>query len=286
MASIAVISDIHGNLPALEAVLADLRDQSVDEVLVGGDLVGRGPQGSEVVRRIRDAGWRGVRGNHEDYLLDFRCGRVPTEWLELDEWAASRFMADQLEPDDERFIKALPLAIHATTAPELCLVHGSPRSNNEGLGPWTPDKQLRAHLARVTGRILVCGHTHRPLLRPFEEGTVVNVGAVGLPFNGDPRAQYAILRKRSGSWEVELRRVEYDRDALLAVYESSGFLSRGGVTATLLRIELDEATPYLVPFIRWARARGLSVEGAHLEAFLDFYDPAESLVKFLRRLEE
>lgn len=286
MTAIAVISDIHGNIPALEAVRVDLGEQQVDEVLVGGDLVGRGPQGSEVVRRVRAAGWRGVKGNHEDYLLDFRCGRVPTEWLELDEWAAARFMADQLDPEDERFIGALPLTIQAETAPELCLVHGSPRSNNEGLGPWTADRELRAHLARVPGKVLVCGHTHRPLLRRFDEGTVVNVGAVGLPFNGDSRAQYAILREQSGEWDVELRQVEYDREALLAVYESSGFLARGGVTATLLRIELDRATPYLVPFIRWARARGLSVDVAHLDAFLEFYDPAEPLSSFLRRLEE
>ncbi len=74
MARIAVIADIHGNMPALEAVISDLADQAVDEVLVGGDLVGRGPEGSRVVKRVRELGWPAIGGNHEDYLLAFRRG--------------------------------------------------------------------------------------------------------------------------------------------------------------------------------------------------------------------
>ena len=77
MSRVAIISDVHGNVPALEAVLEDLERRPVDEVIVGGDLVGRGPEGSKVVARIRATGWPNVRGNHEDYLLGFRRGRVP-----------------------------------------------------------------------------------------------------------------------------------------------------------------------------------------------------------------
>ena len=77
MTLIAVLADVHGNVPALEAVLDDIVAQRPDEVLVGGDLVGRGPCGKEVVLRLSELGWRGVRGNHEDYLLAFRHRRVP-----------------------------------------------------------------------------------------------------------------------------------------------------------------------------------------------------------------
>ena len=78
MGSIAILADVHGNVPALEAVLADLERHPVDEVLVGGDLVGRGPQGRRAVAMIRATGWPCVRGNHEDYLLGFRHRRVPS----------------------------------------------------------------------------------------------------------------------------------------------------------------------------------------------------------------
>ena len=103
---LAILSDIHGNLPALEAVHDHIRRQSVDEVLVAGDLVGRGPQGSAVVRYVRAQDWPTLKGNHEDYLLDFRHRRVPEAWWQLDEWSASRWLAAELTDDDAAFIEA------------------------------------------------------------------------------------------------------------------------------------------------------------------------------------
>ena len=204
--TIAVIADIHGNGPALEAVLEDLERVAPDEILVGGDLVGRGPEGSRVVRRIADLGWPSVRGNHEDYLLDFRRKKVPTEWFETDEWAASRWMAEELGTEDADYIAALPFSMTSCLAQEVRLVHGSPRSNNEGIGPWTADEELEEHLRSIEESVLVCGHTHRPLTRRLGPGLVVNVGSVGLPFNRDRRAQYTLLHRTGTRWEVELRR--------------------------------------------------------------------------------
>lgn len=286
MTAIAILADIHGNMPALEAVIDDLRTLRVDEVLVGGDLIGRGPEGSKVVRRVRGLGWRGVRGNHEDYLLAFRRDEVPDDWRELDEWSASRWMAAELDDGDERYIDTLPMSLHSSVARTLCLVHGSPRSHSEGLGPWSTDEELRAHLKRIDGSVLVCGHTHRPLLRRFDSGLVVNVGAVGLPFNRDRRAQYAVLRESADGWDAEFRQVEYDVERTLRVYETSGFLEHGGITARLLQLELTRAAPFLVPFIRWSRASRLPVVGEHLEAFLEFYDPTQPIREFHRKLRE
>ena len=93
MTRLAVLADVHGNMPALEAVIEDIESHGVDEVLVGGDLVGRGPEGSLVTRRIRELGWPSIRGNHEEYVLTFRKGEVPADWLEAKEWAAARWMA-------------------------------------------------------------------------------------------------------------------------------------------------------------------------------------------------
>jgi predicted phosphodiesterase len=272
---IAVLADVHGNVPALEAVLEDLSGQAVDEVLVGGDLVGRGPEGGAVVRRIRDLGWPCVRGNHENYLLGFRLGEVPAPWLHLDEWGASRWMAAELDDADVRYLAGLPLHLTARSAPGLRLVHGTPRSNNEGLGPWSTDEELEAHLAGVAESLLVCAHTHRPMYRRLERGLVVNVGAVGLPFNRDRRAQYAILRCEDGAWRAEFRQVDYDVERTLDAYERTGFLAAGGATAQLLRLELLHAAPYLVPFNKWTVARGLRAEPAQLATFLEAYDPDE-----------
>ncbi len=282
---IAVFADIHGNLPALEAVLADLEQQAPDEVLVGGDLVGRGPRGSAVVGEIRRRGWETIRGNHEEYLLGFRNENVPPEWLHLEEWAAARWMAAELSEDDVEYLSALPFSVRSKTMSKLLLTHGSPKGTSDGLGPWTRSGKLDRLLDEIEGSVLVCGHTHRPMIRELNRGMVVNVGSVGLPFNGDRRAQYAMLDNAGGKCRVELRRVEYDLEATLETYRSAGFLEAGGVTAQLLRLELLHATPFLVPFQRWAEAIGVPPEPSRLEEFLDFYEPDEPLRDFFSRIE-
>lgn len=296
MTRIAVLADIHGNLPALEAVLDDLARQDADEVLVGGDLVGRGPQGSAVVRRITELGFRTLRGNHEDYLLGFRDGGVPDDWRTTEEWAASRWMAAELDEDSVRFIARLPFSLVAKAAPEVRLVHGTPHSNEEGIGPWCRDDEIEEHLASVAEPVLVCAHTHRPLIHRSNAGLVVNVGSVGLPFNRDRRAQYAILHRdldrddarrgvgNGGLWQVEMRQVPYDLERIFEVYESSGFLAEGGVTARLLRLELEHASPLLVPFLHWAERTGRPAAAAQIDAFFDFYRPGQPLRDFFQRL--
>ena len=286
MTRIAVLADVHGNVPALEAVIEDVTSQQPDEVLVGGDLVGRGPCGKQVVRRINEMGWRSVRGNHEDYLLAFRQERVKGHWLTAPEWSAARWMAAELDDAAVRSIESLPLTLSSHLAPELRLVHGTPRSNSEGIGPWTSRRQMEAHFSAVPEPVLVCGHTHRPLECRLPDGIVVNVGAVGLPFNRDRRAQYALFQFGSDETEVEFRRVEYDLDQTVRDYETSGFLRHGGATARLLMLELETAAPFLVPFIEWARAKGVTPLEAEVGAFRQFYDPDESFSSFACRLRE
>lgn len=281
---IAIIADIHANLPALEAVEADIAVRGIDEVLVAGDLVGRGCQGTQTVTRIAERGWRAIRGNHEDYLLNFRRREVPASWLEAPEWAAARWMAAELDGASVDFLDALPFTCTAEFAPQIRLYHGSPLSYCEGLGTWTRDATLQAHLTSIEENVLVCAHTHRPLLKRLDEGLVVNVGSVGLPFNGDTRAQYAILSENEGHVDVEFRQVPYDRERSRIAYEGSGFLEEGGVTAHLLLMEIDHARPFLVPFLKWIEA--LELEGLlkYLPHFLDIYDPGLPLSEFFQKL--
>ena len=286
MKRIAILADIHGNMPALEAVLEDLERQDADEVIVGGDLVGRGPQGSRVVREVRSRGWPTIRGNHEEYLLGFRRREVPREWLVTGEWAAARWMAAELTDDDVEFIGGLPFAREIEDPAPMLLIHGSPRSTNEGLGPWTSDRRLQRHVEAIGPSTLVCAHTHRPMERELPTGLVVNVGSVGLPFNRDRRAQYAILEADGGSWKVEFRQVEYDLERTLGAYESTGFAQHGGVTARLLILELREAAPFLVPFLKWAEFLGRPIDDSEVNRFLDLYDPDESLHDFFLGLRE
>jgi diadenosine tetraphosphatase ApaH/serine/threonine PP2A family protein phosphatase len=284
MPRVAVLADIHGNVPALEAVLADLDLQATDEVLVGGDLVGRGPEGSKVVAMVRKRGWRSIRGNHEDYLLSFRRGETPEEWRGQNVWAAADWMAAELTESDARYLEALPLTLRSAKIPALRLVHGTPESNCDGIGPWTSDARMLAHLGGIAEDVLVCAHTHRPLLRRFPgDGRVVNVGSVGLPFNGDRRAQYAVLDDSAGEIQIDFRKVDYDLEKIFEVYSTTGFLASGGVTAQLLRLELEHAAPFVVPFLYWSRSESVDPTSNLIEPFLEVYSP-ERQREFFRDL--
>ncbi len=284
MPRIAVIADIHANLFALEAVIDDLQARGVDEVIVAGDLVGRGPQGSAVVHRIADLGWPCVRGNHEDYLLSFCRRDVPDSWLRTEEWAASRWMAEELDEAAIRFIDSLPFYRRSQLCEDVEVYHGSPNSHSEGIGRWTPEERLSEYLEIIDGSVLVCAHTHRPLEHHGDEGTIVNVGSVGLPFNGDWRAQYAILEHSTTGWIVEFARVPYPRQKLFDHYIDSGFFDEGGVTAKLLYRELEYARPFLVPFLRWAEICNYPPTSDSIDEFLGIYDPGVSMSEFFARL--
>ncbi len=286
MNRIAIIADIHANLFALESVISDLEERDIDEIIVAGDLVGRGPLGSDVVHRIDELGWPGVRGNHEDYLLSFCRRDVPDSWLVDEQWAASRWMARELDEQAIEFIDTLPFSLHSKNCPEIQVFHGSPNSHTEGLGHWTPDERLEELLELIDGSVLVCAHTHRPLHYEGDRGMIVNTGSVGLPFNGDWRAQYTILEGGEGDWDITFRRVEYPRQKLLDYYEKSGFLEEGKVTARLLARELRAARPFLVPFLKWAELTDHEPTSASLVPFLEAYDAGESMSTFFDRMRE
>jgi predicted phosphodiesterase len=288
MTTIAILADIHGNLPALNAVIDDLQRHPVDEVIVAGDMVGRGPQGSLVIERILALGWPSVRGNHEDYMINFARQLVPKDWLDAEYWCASRWMAAELDRDHIDYIASLPDALTPTTSALLHVVHGTPRSNNEGIGTWTNPDLIDDFLRQQAPTpVLVCAHTHRAAhIRREGLGHVVNVGSVGLPFNGDTRAQYALFRcEPSGHVHVELRQVAYDLDDTLRRYHDTGFLHDCGFTSALLRQELLHARPFLVPFLRWSELLKLDAcDPDSRRHFLSIYDPTVTTESFIQRL--
>ncbi len=274
MTRIAILSDIHANMFALEAVIEDIQHQDIDEVLVAGDIVGRGPQGSAVTKRIMKLGWKSVRGNHESYTLSFRAEMIAENCLTSPEWAAARWIAAELDDEDANFLQSFPFTLTSSLVPELRVFHGSPRGNRDGIAPWTGREKCEQDLLAIKEHLFVCGHTHRILLRKFSTGIIVNAGSVGLPFNGEHRAQYAILEfEEERLKSVTFRAVPYDKEGFLAYFESSGFAQSGGIIAHLIKMELQTAAPYLTPFLRWAYGMENRIDYKHLDIFLAEYSP-------------
>lgn len=259
---IAILADVHGNLPALEAVLADVEAQRVDRLIVNGDSVNRGPESVPVLRTLAQVKHDAVMGNHDDVMLMI----VERRDVDLDPWYLDPFWrsAKLAAEDVEReglldTIRAMPLTlrIEEAGAPSLLISHGSPRHYREGIGPQTTPEVISEITQEYPADVLVGSHTHRPYLASWGRYTVLNTGSVGTPFNGDPRAQYLVLTLRGGKWVPEFRRVPYDRGRALAAYESTGMLANGGLSAVIFQDELRHARSYIVPFLMWCEEEKL-----------------------------
>jgi putative phosphoesterase len=203
---IAAIYDIHANLPALEAVIAEIRQQEVDGVVVGGDVL-PGPMPLETLERLQDLDLpvRFIYGNGEVAVLEQLAGRDPTAVPEPYR-PIIRWTAEQLHPEHKRFLEAWPktLCLDLPGLGEVLFCHATPRNENECFTRLTPESQLLPVFAGVRAALVVCGHTHMQFDRQVARIRVVNAGSVGMPF-GNPRAHWLLLGP-----DVELRRTPYD----------------------------------------------------------------------------
>ncbi len=208
---VALISDLHSNLPALDAVFAHIDGHGIDRVVCLGDIVDLGPQPNEVVQRLRERGVTCIRGNH-DSLDDEPV--VPV-LREIEQWTAEVMTAA-----NRAWLDALPHELRPDVGGlDLLCVHGAPSGIDHGIVPGMTAAALDERLADTAFDVVACGHTHVQLIRRVGARTVVNVGSTSMPFvkpvgPGPPEvlpwAEYAALDVRDGVASIELIRVAYD----------------------------------------------------------------------------
>jgi putative phosphoesterase len=226
---LALISDLHGNLLAFEAVLGELEETGVERIVCLGDIAA-GPQPRETVARLQCLRCPVVLGNWDTWMLDgmpHLPGYEGPRLRDQGEWTAA-----QLGESEKTFLATLPerVELQLDGASVLC-VHGSPRSFMEHIHPTTPDAEVAEMLGDADPSALTAGHTHVQLVRHHNSTLIVNPGSVGLPFhtwppNGpvrmSPWAEYAVLSAENGTVSAELRRAPYDIAALRDVAHESG----------------------------------------------------------------
>ncbi len=225
-ATLAVVSDIHGNLPALEAVLADIRSRGVSRIVCTGDLVNYGPFPNQVIERVQEAGIPVVQGNHDRAVgtdQDLATYKVKEGRDREAELACFAWTKNEVEPRHKAYLAGLPATQTLKVGKEPVLFcHGSPRSPSEYLRADLPTAQLEAALEGVKEKAVVCGHTHQPvILRLPSETFLFNAGSVGRPKGGDPRASYLVLQPGPLP-RAEILRVAYDVARTVAAVERAG----------------------------------------------------------------
>ena len=226
MNQLTIFCDIHANLPALDAVLADMDARALANRYCLGDLVGYGTFPNEVVAAIRAHGFPTLMGNYDQGVGNDSddCGCAYKD--PVSEALGKRSIAwsnAQTTADNKAFLRALPAHIPLQLGElRVMLVHGSPRRVNEYLFIDRPDSSLERLLDMVEADIMVCGHTHLPYHRVLPSGRhVVNAGSVGKPKDGDPRACYVVLEAAGRDLKVEFMRVAYDIETAAQAIEAS-----------------------------------------------------------------
>ncbi len=190
---IAVISDIHGNFWALQAVLHDLDRLGPSQVIVAGDLALGGPRPGDCLTLIRQRGYPAIRGNTDEWLT-----KAPGEITDAITWTSA-----QLPDSDRRYLVSLPfLWRYPDDAGDLVVVHATPWSIADAVGPDAPEDIVSRVFAETGAAAVVYGHIHIAYVREALGKVLVNAGSVGLPFDGDQRASYVLMEARSGKWEA------------------------------------------------------------------------------------
>lgn len=218
---LAILSDVHGNLHALDAVLEDIALEGVDATLALGDFLSGPFDPVGVADRLMAFGAPAVRGNHDRYIADGRD----------DDWHIDAFVRSQLAPRHLEWLRGLPLnAVHEGL---VLLAHGTPRDDNaawlDGMAGGSAVLQSREHIEREAEgfayEVLLCGHTHVARSVKLADGRlVVNPGSVGMPFDsGSPNAHYAIVEKRRAGWTVSLNSIPYDYKAAAGLALERGY---------------------------------------------------------------
>jgi predicted phosphodiesterase len=220
--SVAVLCDIHGNAPALEAVLGELRADPPDAIVIGGD-VAAGPMPNEVLAALRALPWpvHYLRGNADRVVVMGRVGEAPDYIRAHPLWASDCWTAARLPGADIAFLASLPPLVRLAVGAlgEVLFCHGTPRSDEERITVFTPPERLRSVLAPAGHELVVCGHTHRQFDLAAGGLRMVNAGSVGRPYEPEPGAYWL----RLGPEAVLLRRTQYDYDAATAAFVAAGY---------------------------------------------------------------
>jgi putative phosphoesterase len=218
MRRVAVITDIHANLPALQAALARIDELEVDGVYCGGDLVGYGPHPDAVCALIAERAIPTIYGNYDHAIArdleDCGCAYVTPDDRELGQRSVDWTLAHTGQASKD-FMRSMPFDLRfAVGESSVHLVHGSPRKVNEYLFEDKPARLYERLAAAEAADVLVFGHTHRPWIREFGGVLFVNCGSVGKPKDGDPRAAFAVLEAHDDRVCARVERVEYDAAAV------------------------------------------------------------------------
>jgi putative phosphoesterase len=221
---IAFISDIHGNATALDVVLADINQRNVEKVFVLGDLCFRGPEPKHSLQFVRALNTDVIKGNADEWVVrGIRNGEVPESAIEMmskeRDWTLS-----QLDEDSVEYLKSLPTELKLEFGKiKIHAFHATPDSLFEVVTPYESDQVIEEKMMRNETDIFIYAHIHKPYIRYLNGKCIINIGSVGLPFDGLSKSSYALLDIVEDSFQTSIVRVNYDVNKVIKQFSESDY---------------------------------------------------------------
>jgi len=267
---IAVLADIHGNLPAFEAALKDVSQQKVDQIILAGDIVNGSPDSKACWTLALSLGCPILRGNHERYAAHFGTPKASPLWS-MEQFAPLQWTVEQFSEQDRQCMEQLPLGLRLPEAPNLFMVHATERDDHDGIASHTPEHVLQEMFPTTQERYIIRAHDHCGQVRLWKKGFLVTIGSVGLPLDGNATAQYLLLDQEKDGWNIQHQSVPYPIEAVISRFYDTGYLSSVGPMGRLFFRQVVTASHQITPFLRlyaqWSKQGDISFSKA-VERFL------------------
>jgi predicted phosphodiesterase len=264
---LAVLSDVHGNLQALEAVLEHAQKQNVDQIIIAGDLVNYLADSRACWDLVRSLKLPIIRGNHERYIFHYDTAFAKPEWYQ-ENFQGLPSVVQQFTPEERQVMSELPLHLHFNN---LLITHASFRADNDSFSADTPATELEKMFAGSSEDFIFRGHNHRFFSAGFGTRVIESLGSVGLPLDGTPQAKYGIAENHGEDWHFSRHQVAYNQAGAIKRFINSGYLEVGGPIAKIALRELqtskDHLNLFLTNYDRWSQHKTLSMSQA-VDAFV------------------
>jgi predicted phosphodiesterase len=241
---VAIVSDLHGNTFALEAILEDIAKQGVDQMIVAGDSVNGHPNSKQCWDMVVALGCPVLQGNHEQYMYRLNTAKAEPEWTE-ERFQTIRYFHTQFSSGDLEKMRSLSFTY---SLPDLLICHAIPRDAFQSLYTHSSDLELEQAFTGTSETIIVRGHNHNWFTTHWNGRTLYSINAAGLPLTGNTNAPYAILSLNK-TWMLEQRHVPYDHQAAVNVMNDD-YIANVGAMGHLWKLELQTAQPHLNPFFK------------------------------------
>ena len=265
---IAVLSDIHGNYPALQAVLDDIRPFDVDELVWIGDYTDKGPFPEETLALIQTQGGKMIHGNTDHQVLSYLESQ-PSPFSSDPRYATICWAFRHLRPEAFGFLADMPsrLVIQYPGTMPIRVIHRSPIGNGTGPLPMPCTSRMHGIFREIHESVLICGHTHQRWI--WEEASLLacNPGSIGMPCHGDPHASYAVLRWTGQRWQAELRKVPYNTDAVLEAYDAVDYINATGGLGKACVLTVQIGMDVFVDLVTHARRLAIDSGTSEKQAF-------------------